>query len=59
MLRSSVTDAEKQLFQQLRYNFPDERIMRRFEIPKSLHKPWLAGIFSKSIQETTPFDIRA
>jgi transposase len=32
MLRANYTDEEKSLFQQLRYNFPDERIMRRFEI---------------------------
>ena len=32
MLRADYTDEEKQEFQQLRYSFPDERIMRRFEI---------------------------
>jgi transposase len=32
MLRANYTDEDKALFQQLRYSFPDERIMRRFEI---------------------------
>jgi transposase len=32
MLRANYTDEEKSLFQQLRYSYPDERIMRRFEI---------------------------
>jgi len=32
MLRANYTDEEKQLFQRLRYSFPDDRIMRRFEI---------------------------
>ena len=33
MLRASDSDEEKSLFQQLRYSYPDERVMRRFEIP--------------------------
>jgi transposase len=32
MLRANYTDGEKSLFHQLRYSYPDERIMRRFEI---------------------------
>ena len=33
MLRAIYTDEEKSLFHQLRYSYPDERVMRRFEIP--------------------------
>ncbi|MCL2118958.1 MAG: helix-turn-helix domain-containing protein, partial [Planctomycetaceae bacterium] len=32
MLRASYSDEEKSLFHQLRYSYPDERVMRRFEI---------------------------
>ena len=32
MLRANYTDEERKKFQQLRYNYPDVRIMRRFEI---------------------------
>jgi len=32
MQRPHYTDDEKNTFQQLRYSYPDERIMRRFEI---------------------------
>jgi transposase len=32
MLRTNYTDEDKALFQKLRYSYPDERIMRRFEI---------------------------
>jgi hypothetical protein len=32
MLRANYTDEEKQLFQSMRYDYPDRRIMRRFEI---------------------------
>jgi len=32
MLRTTYSEEEKNTFQQLRYNYPDERIMRRFEI---------------------------
>ncbi|MCL2118503.1 MAG: winged helix-turn-helix domain-containing protein [Planctomycetaceae bacterium] len=32
MLRAIYTDEEKSLFHQLRYSYPDERVMRRFEI---------------------------
>ena len=32
MLRANYTDEDRATFQQLRYSFPDERIMRRFEI---------------------------
>jgi transposase len=32
MLRTNYSDEDKNIFQQLRYNYPDERIMRRFEI---------------------------
>ena len=32
MLRASDTDEEKSFFQQLQYSFPDERVMRRFEM---------------------------
>ena len=32
MLRADYSEEEKNIFQQLRYNYPDERIMRRFEI---------------------------
>jgi transposase len=32
MLRANYTEAEQNTFQQLRYSYPDERIMRRFEI---------------------------
>ena len=32
MLRANYTDEERKKFQQLRYNYPDARIMRRFEI---------------------------
>ena len=32
MLRADYTDEERKKFQQLRYNYPDARIMRRFEI---------------------------
>ena len=32
MLRANYTDDEKKIFQNLRYHYPDARIMRRFEI---------------------------
>jgi transposase len=32
MLRANYTEEEQNTFQKLRYNYPDERIMRRFEI---------------------------
>jgi transposase len=32
MLRANYSDEDQQLFHRLRYSFPDERIMRRFEI---------------------------
>jgi transposase len=32
MLRASYTEAEQNTFQKLRYHYPEERIMRRFEI---------------------------
>jgi len=32
VLRADYSDEERFLFQQLRYSYPDERIMRRFEI---------------------------
>jgi transposase len=32
MLRANYSEEEKTTFQQLRYRYPDERIMRRFEI---------------------------
>jgi transposase len=32
MLRANYTEEEKSLFHQLRYSYPDERVMRRFEI---------------------------
>ena len=32
MLRANYTDEDRATFQQLRYSYPDERIMRRFEI---------------------------
>jgi transposase len=32
MQRADYTEEEKNTFQQLRYSYPDERIMRRFEI---------------------------
>jgi len=32
MLRANYTDEEKDLFYKLRYSYPDERIMQRFEI---------------------------
>ncbi len=32
MLRAHYSDDEKTTFQKMRYNYPDERIMRRFEI---------------------------
>jgi transposase len=32
MLRANYTNEERATFQQLRYSYPDERIMRRFEI---------------------------
>jgi transposase len=32
MLRANYTEKEQNTFEQLRYNYPDERIMRRFEI---------------------------
>ena len=32
MLRANYTEDEQKTFQQLRYSYPDERIMRRFEI---------------------------
>ena len=32
MLRANCTDEDRATFQQLRYSYPDERIMRRFEI---------------------------
>jgi transposase len=32
MQRTSYTEEEKNAFQKFRYNYPDERIMRRFEI---------------------------
>jgi transposase len=32
MLRADYSEEDKNIFQQLRYNYPDERIMRRFEI---------------------------
>ena len=32
MLRANDSDEEHAMFQQWRYSYPDERIMRRFEI---------------------------
>jgi transposase len=32
MLRTNYTDQDKSIFEHLRYSYPDERIMRRFEI---------------------------
>jgi hypothetical protein len=32
MLRAHYTEEERKTFQQLRYSYPDERVMRRFEI---------------------------
>jgi hypothetical protein len=32
MLRANYTEDERDLFQKMRYSYPDERVMRRFEI---------------------------
>ncbi len=32
MLRANYTDEERGLFQKMRYSYPDDRVMRRFEI---------------------------
>jgi transposase len=47
MLRANYTEEERNTFQQLRYSYPDERIMRRFEIL------WLHGC-GKSAPEIAP-----
>lgn len=57
MQRASYTEEDKQTFQELRYTYPDPRIMRRFEIL------WLhaCGKFAEEIAvlvEQNPYTVR-
>jgi transposase len=54
MLRPNSTDEEKAIFQNLRYHYPDTRIMRRFEIL------WLhaCGKFAQEISPIVQQNVR-
>ena len=54
MLRANYTDEKRTKFQQLRYNCPDARIMRRFEI----HWLRVCGTFAQEIATIVQQNVR-